>query len=97
MVLLLLFLKCCTQLVLLSNIFLFRLVEKTLEPLDPDRRAFRLVGGILVERTVKEVLPSVTQNRENLDQVISTMETRLSAKQKEASEFKANYNIVTET
>ena len=50
-----------------------------------------------MERTVKEVLPSVTQNRENLDQVISTMETRLSAKQKEASEFKANYNIVTET
>ena len=25
-----------------------RLVEETLEPLDPDRRAFRLVGGVLV-------------------------------------------------
>lgn len=74
-----------------------RLVEKTLEPLDPDRRAFRLVGGVLVERTVKEVLPSVTQNRENLDQVIATMETRLSEKQKEASEFKAKYNLVTDT
>ena len=24
------------------------LVEETLEPLDPDRRAFRLVGGVLV-------------------------------------------------
>jgi hypothetical protein len=27
---------------------LIRLVEETLEPLDPDRRAFRLVGGVLV-------------------------------------------------
>ena len=43
-----------------------RLVEKTLEPLDPERRAYRLVGGVLVERTVKEVLPSVTANRENV-------------------------------
>ena len=25
-----------------------RLVEETLTPLDPDRRAFRLVGGVLV-------------------------------------------------
>jgi len=43
-----------------------RLVEETLRPLDPDRRAFRLVGSILVERNVAEVLPSVTLNRENV-------------------------------
>jgi chaperonin cofactor prefoldin len=44
----------------------FRLVEETLEPLDPDRRAFRLVGGVLVERTVKEVLPTVKEHRNNV-------------------------------
>ena len=49
-----------------SHNFWTRLVEETLAPLDPDRRAYRLVGGILVERTVKEVLPSVTSNRENV-------------------------------
>jgi prefoldin subunit 2 len=43
-----------------------QLVEQTLIPLDPDRRAYRLVGDVLVERTVKEVLPSVTANRENV-------------------------------
>ena len=42
------------------------LVEETLIPLDGDRRAYRLVGDILVERTVKEVLPSVTSNKENV-------------------------------
>lgn len=42
------------------------LVEETLKPLDPSRRAYRLVGSILVERNVGEVLPSVTSNRENV-------------------------------
>ena len=42
------------------------LVEETLIPLDGGRRAYRLVGDVLVERTVKEVLPSVTSNKENV-------------------------------
>lgn len=42
------------------------LVEETLVPLDPNRKAFRLIGGILVERTVGDVLPSVASNRENV-------------------------------
>lgn len=42
------------------------LVEETLKPLDPQRRAFRLVGECLVERTVGEVLPTVSSNRENV-------------------------------
>jgi len=45
---------------------MIRLVEETLTPLDEKRRAFRLVGGVLVERTVGEVLPSVISNRENV-------------------------------
>jgi prefoldin subunit 2 len=43
-----------------------KLVEETLRPLDPHRRAYRLVGQVLVERTVQEVLPSVTSNRQNV-------------------------------
>ena len=43
-----------------------KLVEDTLTPLDPSRRAYRLVGEVLVERTVDEVLPSVKANRENV-------------------------------
>jgi prefoldin subunit 2 len=39
-----------------------RLVEGTLSKLDGSRKAYRLVGGILVERTVGEVLPIVSQN-----------------------------------
>ena len=43
-----------------------QLVEETLQPLDPSRRAYRLVGEVLVERTVQEVLPSVSSNKENV-------------------------------
>jgi prefoldin subunit 2 len=43
-----------------------RLVEETLRPLDGTRRAYRLVGEVLVERTVEEVLPSVAGNREKV-------------------------------
>ena len=47
-------------------IYLYRLVEETLKPLDPKRRAFRLIGGVLVERTVEEVLPSISDNLKNV-------------------------------
>ena len=42
------------------------LVEETLQPIDAGRKAYRLVGGVLVERTVGEVLPSVKTNKENV-------------------------------
>lgn len=48
------------------------LVEETLQPLDPGRRAYRLVGECLVERTVGEVLPSVVANRENVSATACT-------------------------
>mmetsp|Transcript_35115 Transcript_35115/g.51574 ORF Transcript_35115/g.51574 Transcript_35115/m.51574 type:complete len:130 (-) Transcript_35115:244-633(-) len=73
-----------------------KLVEETLIPLNPNRRAFRLVGGVLVERTVGEVLPSVASNRENIDSVVQTLHTRLEKKQKETVEWKTKYNIRTQ-
>ncbi len=42
------------------------LVSETLQPLDPKRRAFRLIGGVLVERTVEDVLPSLLENLKNV-------------------------------
>jgi prefoldin subunit 2 len=46
-----------------------RLVEDTLRPLDGSRRAYRLIGEILVERTVGEVLPAVSTNRQNVSDI----------------------------
>jgi hypothetical protein len=49
-----------------SDLVEHSLVEDTLKPLDGGRRAYRLVGDVLVERTVAEVLPSITKNKENV-------------------------------
>lgn len=42
------------------------LVLKALEPLDPNRKCFRMVGSVVVERTVAEVRPAVEKNREQV-------------------------------
>ncbi len=39
-----------------------RAVISALKEVDPDRRCFRLVGGVLVERQVKDVLPALESN-----------------------------------
>jgi len=43
-----------------------RLVIDTLKKLESDRKAFRLVAGVLVERTVGEVLPEISTNYESV-------------------------------
>lgn len=53
---------------LTSFVFVFSssLVIDTLKDVDPSRKCFRLVGGVLVERTVKEVLPALETNKEQV-------------------------------
>lgn len=43
-----------------------RLVMKTISEVSPDRKCFRSVGGVLVERTVKDVIPAVKTNMDGV-------------------------------
>lgn len=43
--------------------FFYSVVIETLKNVDVDRKCFRMVGGILSERTVKEVLPALQNNK----------------------------------
>jgi hypothetical protein len=54
----------------LYYISLWRLVINAIQPLNKDRKCYRLVGGVLVERTVGEVLPAVQKNRDNVTQTL---------------------------
>lgn len=51
-----------------------KLVIDTLAKVEPERKAFRLVGGILVERTVEEVLPAVSQNYDGVSYFINSFD-----------------------
>lgn len=69
------------------------MVVSTLEPLEASRRCYRLVGNVLVERTVKEVLPAVTANRDNLEQIVKSLSEQFEKKKRELAEFQSKYKI----
>ena len=42
------------------------MVIDTLDGVDGDKKCFRMIGGVLVERTVKEVAPALTHNKDKV-------------------------------
>ncbi|KIS66703.1 tubulin-binding prefolding complex subunit GIM4 [Mycosarcoma maydis] len=58
---------------------------------DPDRKCFRLIGGVLVERTVKEVLPALQTNLEGLKQILETLLKQYKQKESELQDFQREY------
>lgn len=61
--------------------------------MDDDRKCFRLVGGVLVEKTVKEILPSLEQNKSMISKLIETKKEQVIAKGKEIQEYMEKFNI----
>ncbi|RDX53871.1 Prefoldin beta-like protein [Lentinus brumalis] len=60
---------------------------------EPDRKCFRLVGGVLVERTVKDVVPALKTNRDGIQKVIANLVEQYKAKDEEFEKLKREYNI----
>ncbi|XP_064545656.1 probable prefoldin subunit 2 [Drosophila montana] len=68
-------------------------VIETLNSADPERKCFRLIGGVLCERTVKEVLPQLVDNKDFIAKTITTVTEDLSKKGQELNKFKEEHNI----
>lgn len=60
---------------------------------EPDRRCFRLIGGVLVERTVKDVVPILETTREGIRRAISNLTEQYKTKEQDLDNFKREYNI----
>ncbi|KAA8527615.1 hypothetical protein F0562_034990 [Nyssa sinensis] len=60
---------------------------------NPSRRCYRMIGGVLVERTIKEVLPAVHRNKEGLEEVIARLNEALEKKKREIADFEGKYKI----
>ncbi|KAG7465262.1 hypothetical protein MATL_G00174490 [Megalops atlanticus] len=69
------------------------LVIDTLREVDPTRKCYRLVGGVLVERTVKEVLPALESNKEQISRIVESLNTQMQTKGRELTEYRERYNI----
>lgn len=72
------------------------LVQTNIANLDPDRAAFRLVGNVLMRQSVGEILPKVTENRENIVKTIEHLRNTLASKNTKAAEWKTKYGIKTQ-
>lgn len=73
----------------------YKIVIDTLKNVkDPQRRCYRLVAGVLCERTVKDVLPELVDCEQMVTKVIENLNEQLTKKGIEINEFKEKHNII---
>lgn len=70
-----------------------RLVLETLKPLPTDRKCFRLINGVLIERTVADVVPALQTNSEGLGKVLEDLVKQYKRQQEEMEKWKKKNNI----
>ncbi|KAF0756853.1 prefoldin subunit 2 [Aphis craccivora] len=69
------------------------IVIDTLNKLDDERKCFRLIGGVLVERKICDVLPTLIKNRGEMSKIVKTLNEQLTKKGIEINDFKNKHNI----
>ncbi|KAI1265993.1 Prefoldin beta-like protein [Xylariaceae sp. FL1019] len=70
-----------------------KLVLETLTPMPDDRTCFRMINGVLVERTVKDVVPALKTNAEGLNKVLDDLVKQYKTKQDDLEKWKKKNNI----
>lgn len=68
-------------------------VIDTLKTVEPGRKCFRLIGGVLCDQTVEIVLPQLVQNKEQLEKLIETGKEQITKKGLEINQYKDEHNI----
>lgn len=70
-----------------------KIVIETLRGVELTRKCFRMFGGVLVERTVAEVLPELISNYEQLPKAIQSLEDQLTQKGEEINKYIEEHDI----
>ncbi|KAH0951371.1 hypothetical protein HN011_007010 [Eciton burchellii] len=70
-----------------------KIVIDTLKNVEPKRKCYRMIGGVLCERTVEDIMPALVTNKEQLMKVIETLNDQVTKKGTEINEYKEKYNI----
>ncbi|CAD8086590.1 unnamed protein product [Paramecium sonneborni] len=69
------------------------LVLDAVKNIDPKRRCWRLIGGVLVERQLEDVLKSLKESLELLEKTGQNYNTAMKQKEKELLEFELTHNL----
>ena len=69
------------------------LVIDTLKEVDETRKCYLIVGGVLVEQTVQEVLPALENYKEQIQKITETLTQQLQAMGNELNEFWEKHNL----
>lgn len=59
-------------------------------PLSGDRKCFRMINGVLAERTVKDVVPALKTNADGLEKVLKDLTVQYKTKNEELEKWKAS-------
>lgn len=70
-----------------------QLVIETIKHLENERKCWRLVGGVLVERTLGEVMTSLLEAVESFVQTGTSLKTALKNKENQLLEFENSNNL----
>jgi hypothetical protein len=70
-----------------------RLVLDTLTPLPATRKCFRMINGVLVERTVGDVLPQLQSNADNMNKVLVELAKQYKTKQDDMEKWKVRLKL----
>ena len=77
-----------------SPLTLSRLVLESLEKLEDDRRCWRLVNGVLFEKSKLEVVPELLQMINNLTTVVKQLNDALLLKKQESAQLERAYDSI---
>lgn len=61
---------------------------ETLTPLPGDRKCFRMINGVLTERTVADVVPMLETNQEGLRKTLEELVKQYKGRQEEMEKWK---------
>lgn len=64
-----------------------------MKTVDENRKCFRLIGGVLCERTVKEVLPQLVENKDLMEQAAQKLTENLQTIGTEINKYKEEHKI----
>ena len=73
-----------------------KLVDETLEKLEESRKAYRLIGGVLVETKVGEIAPLVKDNLTGISTILEKLDGSLKEKDAERKAYKEKHGIMTQ-